>query len=236
MTGRADRRCRAGLALALTAVLAGCGADGPRISRSTEPATSGASPSPTPSPTPRPTPTSPVPVAEPAELDFGQIDFDRPATATVTVRPARRPVRFGRVELRGGPAFELTGDTCSGVRLLPTAEGCRLELTVLSRATGEVAARLVLPSDAGPLTVPVSATVPLSYAVTITVRGGGTVTGDLAGISCSASCLARVPQGSVLTLTGSTPARWGGACAAAGTAASCRVTVAAPLQVSADFR
>lgn len=227
---------RAAAALLVAGVLAGCGADGPRIGAgptTTSPLAASSTAASTPPP---PYPTSPVPVAEPAELDFGRIDLDRPATATVTVRPARRPVRFGRTELRSGPAYDLTADTCSGQRLLPTSQACRLEVTVLSRATGEVAARLVLPSDAGTLTVPVSATVPLSYAVMITVLGAGTVTGDRAGISCSSSCSARVAQGTTLTLTGSAAARWGGSCAAAGRAPACRVTVAAPLQISADFR
>ena len=220
-----------GAALVATAV-AGCGADGPRIVRTTEPPATSA----VPTATPRPTPTSPVPVADPAALDFGRIDFARPATATVTVRPARRAVRLGRTELRGGPAYELTADTCSGRRLLPDSAGCRLEVTVLSRATGDVAARLVLPHDAGTLTVPVSASVPLSYAVTVTVLGAGTVTGDRVGLSCSGTCTVRVPQGGTLTLTGSAPARWGGDCAAAGTAPACRVVVGTPLEITADFR
>jgi hypothetical protein len=175
-----------------------------------------------------------VPAAEPAELDFGRIDFARAATASVTVRPARRAVRLGRTELRGGHAYELTADTCSGIELRPDSTGCRLEVTVLSRSTGEVAARLVLPHAAGVLTVPVVATVPLSYEVTVTVLGGGTVTGDQAGLSCSTTCRARVAQGSTLTLTGSAPVRWGGDCA--GTARTCVVVVGTPLGITADFR
>lgn len=233
MTGWRTRRrvVVAGLVLVL---LPGCGAGAPRISRSGEPApTSTAAPV---SSSPVPTPTSPVPVAEPAELRIGAIDFGRPATATVRVRPARRPVTFGRTELRGNAAYELSADTCSGQRLLPTGDGCRLEVTVLSRVTGEVAARLVLPSDAGALSVPVTATVPLSYTVTLSVLGAGTVTGDLAGVSCSGRCSARVAQGSALTLTSSAPVRWGGACATAGVGTACRVTVDTPLEITADFR
>lgn len=216
-------------------LLGGCGADAPRISRSSEPAPAPATTRATTSP-PVPTPTSAVPVAEPAELRIGAIDLGRPATGTVLVRPARRPVTFGRTELRGSGAWELTADTCSGQRLLPTDEGCRLEVTVLSRSTGEVAARLVLPSDAGAVTVPVTATVPLSYAVEVRVLGGGTVTGDLAGISCSGTCTARVTQGSTLTFSSSAPVRWGGACATSGVGTDCRVVVDIPLTVTADFR
>jgi hypothetical protein len=220
------------LAVLVAAAVVGCGEGGPRIVRTTGPAPPPASTS----AAPRPPPTSPVPVAEPAELDFGRIDFARAATASVTVRPARRPVLFGRTELRGGPAYDLTADTCSGRRLLPDSAGCRLQVTVLSRVTGQVAARLVLPYDTGTLTVPVSATVPLSYAISVTILGAGSVTGDQAGLSCSASCTVRIPKGSTLTLTTSAPARWGGACAAAGTAPVCRVVVGTPLDVTADFR
>ncbi len=225
---RAGRAVGVGL---VAAALAGCGAGGPRIVRTTEPPATVSSTA-----IPRPTPTSAVPVAEPAELDFGRIDFARPATASVTVRPARRPIRLGRTELRGGPAYELTADTCSGRVLAPDADGCRLEVTVLARASGDVAARLVLPYAGGTLAVPLSATVPLSYAVWVTVLGAGSVTGDQAGLSCSGSCMSRVAQGATLTLTASGPARWGGACASAGTSTTCRVSVGTPLQVTADFR
>lgn len=176
----------------------------------------------------------PGPVAVPGELRIGAVEIDRATTATVLVRPANRPVSFGRTELRGNAAYELTGDTCSRTTLRPADEGCRLEVTVLARATGDVAARLVLPWNRGTLAVPVSATVPLSYTVTLAVLGGGTVTGDRAGIDCSGRCTARVAQGSVLTLTATGRPRWSGACG--GAAPTCRVTVRGPLSVTADFR
>jgi hypothetical protein len=216
------------MASALAAMaLAGCGATEARIVRRSEPPTAAPAPATTPPP-----PTL-LPVAVPAALDFGRIDFAQPATAAVTVKPGRRTVRLGRTELRGGTAYELTGDTCSGTTLRPDSPGCRLEVTVLSRASGEFVARLVLPHDAGTLAVPVTATVPLSYEVTVTVRGGGSVTGDLAGLACSDTCRARIPQGSTLTLTASAPVRWGGDCA--GTAPTCRLLVSTPRQVTADL-
>lgn len=174
------------------------------------------------------------PVAVPGELRIGALEIDRATTATVLVMPANRPVSFGRTELRGNAAYELTGDTCSRTTLRPAGEGCRLEVTVLARATGDVAARLVLPWNRGILAVPVSATVPLSYTVTLAVLGAGTVAGDRAGIDCSGRCTARVTQGSVLTLTATGRPRWSGACG--GAAPTCRVTVRAPLSVTADFR
>jgi len=196
-----------------------------------------AAPGPAPAPAPgttRPAATGAVPVAEPARLVVGDLEIDRPATVSVLVRPARVPVTFGATELRGGDAYELTGDGCSGRRLLPTDEGCRLEVTVLARGTGAYAARLVLPHDRGTLAVPVTATVPLSYTVVVTVLGNGTVTGDRGGISCSRRCMARVAQGATLTLTGSASASWSGACA--GRSTTCRAPVGTPLEITADFR
>jgi hypothetical protein len=180
-----------------------------------------------------PVPTSAVPVAVPGELALGAVELGRPAAGTVEVRPARRPVSFGRTELRGSGAWELTGDTCSGRTLRPVDPPCRLEVTVLGRSTGDLAAKLVLPWDRGTLAVPVRARIPVSYTVTLTVRGGR-VTGDRGGLDCRDRCTARVALGTVLTLTAEGgPPRWGGDCA--GTAPTCRVTVSAPRAVSADF-
>lgn len=192
-------------------------------------------PAPTPAPTTSvPVPVAAVPVAVPGVLRLGAVEIDRAGSGSVEVRPARRAVTFGRTELRGNAAWDLTGDTCGGRTLRPPDPPCRLEVTVLPRATGDLAARLVLPWDGGTVTVPLSATVPLSYTVVLTVLGGGTVTGDRAGIACSGRCTARVAQGSVLTLTATGTPRWSGACA--GTRSTCRVTVAAPLDITADFR
>lgn len=179
-------------------------------------------------------PVAAVPVAVPGALRLGAVEIDRAVTGTVEVRPARRAVTFGKTELRGSAAWELTGDGCAGRTLRPADPPCRLEVTVRPRATGSLAARLVLPWDRGALAVPVSATVPLSYTVTVTVLGAGTVTGDRAGIVCSGRCTARVALGAVLTLTASGPARWSGACP--GTSDRCRVTVDTPLAITADLR
>lgn len=178
-------------------------------------------------------PTSAVPVVVPAQLALGDVEIDRPATGSVEVRPARRAVTFGRTELRGNAAWELTGDTCAGRTLRPPDPPCRLTVTVRPRATGDLAARLVLPWNRGTLTVPVQASVPLSYTVVVTVRGGGTVVGDRGGLDCPGLCTARVARGAVLTLTATGAPRWSGDCA--GTAPTCRVTVVTPLQITADF-
>ena len=55
----------------------------------------------------------------------------------------------------------------------------------------------------------------------ITVRNGATEIGSCA----STSCEWRVPRDAVLTLTGTTPGRWEGACASAGNAAECTLTM-----------
>ena len=222
-------RLRVLVAAAAVSLVAGCSA-GPAA----EPA-----PGPAPAPAPAATTTRAAatgaePVAEPARLAIGDVEIGRPVTASVLVRPARVPVRFAATELRGGVAYELTGDGCSGRRLAPTDEGCRLEVTVLARGTGEYAARLVLPHDRGKLTVPVVATVPLSYTVVVTVLGNGTVSGDLAGISCSGRCSSRVAQGATLTLTAPQDVTWSGACTSRGT--RCRARVDTPLEITADFR
>lgn len=183
---------------------------------------------------PAPLPTSAVPVVVPGALALGPLEIDRAARGSVEVRPARRAVTFGRTELRGNGAWELTGDSCGGRTLRPRDPPCRLEVTVRPRATGDLAARLVLPWGGGTIAVPVSATVPLSYTVVVTVLGNGTVTGDRAGIVCSGRCTARVALGAVLTLTASGPARWSGACG--GTSDRCRVPVTTPREITADFR
>lgn len=219
-------------AAAVLALVAGCAGGTAVPEPEPAPASSATTAAATSAPAPRA--TSAVPVAVPGTLALGAVEIDRAATGSVEVRPARRAVSFGRTELRGNAAWELTGDTCAGRTLRPQDAPCRLTVTVLPRATGDLAARLVLPWDGGTLAVPVSAAVPLSYTVVVTVLGRGTVTGDRGGVVCSDRCTARVAQGTTLTLTGSGPARWSGACS--GTTDRCRVAVAAPLQVTADFR
>jgi hypothetical protein len=71
----------------------------------------------------------------------------------------------------------------------------------------------------------------------LTVSGTGTVTADVPGLQCSASCSTTWNSGQALNLN-ATPAagmrlvRWGGAC---GGSAGCSVTVTAGAQVSALF-
>jgi hypothetical protein len=76
---------------------------------------------------------------------------------------------------------------------------------------------------------------PVSYMLSMTVTGPGTVTSNPAGIACSAgTCSASFPSGTSVTLTpsGGSLTGWGGACAGIGT---CSVTMTANRAASATF-
>jgi hypothetical protein len=81
---------------------------------------------------------------------------------------------------------------------------------------------------------------PLTYAVTVSVSGNGSVASATGGIDCGTACSAEVGADTVLTLT-ATPAAghvlqaWGGACAGAAGAARCDVAVTQATAVSASF-
>ena len=78
------------------------------------------------------------------------------------------------------------------------------------------------------------------FLLTVTVSGAGSVT-DGTGINCPAAICAKYQvAGTVVTLTaiassGETFTGWGGACAVAGTATTCTVTMSAVKTVSASF-
>ena len=74
---------------------------------------------------------------------------------------------------------------------------------------------------------------PVSYTLSMTVTGSGTVTSNPAGIACSAgTCSASFPSGTGVTLTpsGGSLTGWGGACTGTGT---CSVTMTANRAASA---
>jgi uncharacterized repeat protein (TIGR02543 family) len=79
---------------------------------------------------------------------------------------------------------------------------------------------------------------PLALTVTKSGDGAGTVTSAKAGIDCGATCSASFDAGSQVTLAaapaaGSTFAGWSGGCT--GTTATCQVTMATPMTVTASF-
>jgi phenylpyruvate tautomerase PptA (4-oxalocrotonate tautomerase family) len=85
----------------------------------------------------------------------------------------------------------------------------------------------------------------IGHAATLQVTkegtGSGTVTASTSALNCGTSCTATVSDGTLLTLTarasaGSVFARWGGACASAGTATTCNVNAAATVALTAAFR
>ncbi len=83
---------------------------------------------------------------------------------------------------------------------------------------------------------------PVTHALQVTVTGitRGTVTSAPEGISCLTDCVQHFGSGRHVTLTatpvaGSVLAGWSGACAPAGTATTCSLTVDGPLNVGATF-
>lgn len=82
--------------------------------------------------------------------------------------------------------------------------------------------------------------VPVSFALSVTVRGSaaGTVTSSPAGISCAPSCSASFPAGTLVTLTAAPGTRasfkgWSGGCS--GTTTACTVTLNGARSVTATF-
>ena len=79
-----------------------------------------------------------------------------------------------------------------------------------------------------------------TLSVTNGGNGTGTVTSDVGGINCPATCTATYGSVTSVTLTaavtnGSTFTGWGGACAASGTSPTCTVSVSGWTSVTASF-
>ena len=75
------------------------------------------------------------------------------------------------------------------------------------------------------------------HAVALTVVGQGAVSSDLPGIDCSSSCTTAWQQGTATALTAAAAAgfRFGGWSGACSGEATCRLSVAAPLALTAEF-
>ena len=78
-----------------------------------------------------------------------------------------------------------------------------------------------------------------SYALTVTKSGSGTVSSDVAGISCGSDCSESYLNGTVVTLTATSASGyafngWGGACT--GTTTTCTLSMTAAKSVTATFK
>jgi Divergent InlB B-repeat domain len=87
---------------------------------------------------------------------------------------------------------------------------------------------------------PAPAASPSTSILTVDMTGPGAVASAPAGIDCGTTCTAPFTNGTAVTLTatpsdGAQFAGWSGACAAAGTATQCSVTVSAATTVGASF-
>ncbi len=87
---------------------------------------------------------------------------------------------------------------------------------------------------------PPATTGPPVSVLSVSVSGSGSVTSSPAGIDCGTTCSTGFPDGSTVTLmataaSGGTFSSWGGACASAGTATRCKVTMTQAQTVSAAF-
>ena len=81
---------------------------------------------------------------------------------------------------------------------------------------------------------------PMDVTLNVAVNGSGSVTSSPTGIDCSGTCTATFAQTSTVTLTaaagsGDVFGGWGGACADAGTTATCAVMMSQNQSVSATF-
>jgi hypothetical protein len=81
---------------------------------------------------------------------------------------------------------------------------------------------------------------PITYPLTVTKAGTGTVTSSPTGINCGATCGTSFTSGTPVTLTatpatGSSFTGWSGACAGSGTVTTCTITLDAAKSVTATF-
>jgi chitodextrinase len=148
--------------------------------------------------------------------------------------------------------------TVNGLNALGTPLSVKVEQTVslgrtvASSGPSTISTTTYTPSN-GSISVPITMATNDAYRITISGNGGGngltvtksgtgsgTVTSSPSGIDCGSTCSASYTSGASVTLTaaalnGATFAGWGGACASAGTSATCTVTMSAAQAVSASF-
>jgi cysteine-rich repeat protein len=181
-------------------------------------------PAPTPSPAPSPTP-SPTPPTPPPAGSFA-------LTTTVS----------GSGSVSSSPAGISCGATCSAnyvsgtsVTLTETPTAGATFTGWSGACTGTASTCTVSMTAARSVTATFSV---VSYALSVTKGGSGTITSSPAGINCGATCNANYNSGTSVTLTespgsGYVFSGWSGACSGSGT--TCTVSMSAARSVTATF-
>ena len=164
-------------------------------------------------------------------------------TATFTAeRPNEFPLAVsvnGKGRVTSNPSRIDCGPTCSAP--FPTDSAVTLTATPIpgwsfaewgGACSGSGACTVTM---SAPLSVTATFAPPeTAYALAVSVEGAGSVTSDIEGISCGASCTSSYGIGVTVTLSAAGPdVSWGGACAGGG--ASCAVTMNGPSVVTAAF-
>jgi len=149
--------------------------------------------------------------SQPAGIDCGTVcsaTYNTGTAVTLTATPA------------AGHAFSGWGGACASA-------GSNASCTLTIDAAKVVSANFV----------PIP---PSTFALNVSKTGNGSISSQPAGIDCGTVCSATYNTGLTVTLT-ATPAAghafsgWGGACASAGSNASCTLTIDAAKTVSATF-
>ncbi len=179
-------------------------------------------------------------------LDFGSLAIGAGATsATQTIRIRNNGgTATGTLQVTitgaGATSFTTPGDACGGAALAAGAT-CDIAARFNPTAVGTLGAVITVRDPLTGATRGVNVGGVGTSTVTVTKTGNGTITSLPAGIACGATCTASL-QTSPVTLTAVADAgwvfdSWSGACASAGTATTCSVSLtSATTNVGALFR
>jgi uncharacterized repeat protein (TIGR01451 family) len=112
--------------------------------------------------------------------------------------------------------------------------------TVTNNATATVTGAGITDPDTSNNSASVTNQIGTLDTLTITKNGSGTVTSSPSGINCGATCSTSFADGAQVVLgaapaSGSVFVSWGGACASAGSAPQCTLTMAPSTAVTANF-
>ena len=183
--------------------------------------------------------------ASPASQNFGSQPVGGTSAAqTFTISNAGTgSLILGSLSITGtsGSDFTKQNDNCSGQTLAPSAT-CTVDAKFAPASPGSKSASLSIPSNYPQIfNVPLTGTATTQYLLTVNRNGTGTgtVTSNIAGITCGVDCTEPYNQSTVVILTaaadpGFTFTGWsGGGCSGTGT---CTVTMpASPVTVTATF-